>query len=148
MAKWEWSRRYRVWEANRKEFLYPENWLEPELRSPTAAFGAFAAELQCSLYHVNLSAVVSKYIGETEKNLDAIFAEAERANAVLLFDEADTLFGKRTETKDSDDRYANQEVSYLLRRIEDYDGLVLLTSNLRRKLSAVSPIPKPKRPAY
>src|SRR5215831_15413208 len=84
MANWEWIRRYRVWEADRQEFLFPENWLEPESRSPTAAFGAFAAELDCSLYYVNLSTVVSKFIGETEKNLDAIFAEAERANAVLL----------------------------------------------------------------
>ena len=140
MANWEWSRRYRVWEANRKEFLYPENWLEPALRSPTAAFGALAAELESSLYHVNLSAVVSKFIGESEKNLDAIFAEAERANAVLLFDEADALFGKRSEAKDCDDRYPNQEAAYLLRRIEGYDGLVLLTTNLQRKLSAISPV--------
>jgi SpoVK/Ycf46/Vps4 family AAA+-type ATPase len=136
MANWEWSKRYRVWEANRKEFLYPENWLEPEPHSPTAAFGAFAAQLDCSLYCVNLSTVVSKSIGETEKTLDAIFGEAERANAVLLFDEADALFGKRTGTKDDDDRCASQEVAYLLRKIEDCDRLALLTSIRRRTGSA------------
>ncbi|HEY6039881.1 MAG TPA: ATP-binding protein, partial [Kofleriaceae bacterium] len=80
------------------------------------------------------SQVVSKYIGETEKNLRKIFDAAEEAGAVLLFDEADALFGKRSEVKDSHDRYANIEVSYLLQRMEQYRGLAILTSNMRNAL--------------
>lgn len=128
---WTWRRNYRVWEANRKVFAYPENWLEPGLRSPTAAFGALAAELERSLYHVDLSRVVSKFIGETEKNLDRVFRAAEKAGAVLLLDEADALFGKRTGVKDSHDRYANQETACLLKRIEQFKGLAVLASNRR-----------------
>jgi len=119
-ATWQWRKRYRVWKANRKVFLYPENWVEPELRSPVADCGALAAELDRSLFHVNLSRVVSKYIGETEKNLEKVFRAAERAGAVLLFDEADALFGKRTGVKDSHDRYANQKIACLLKRIGKY----------------------------
>jgi SpoVK/Ycf46/Vps4 family AAA+-type ATPase len=78
--------------------------------------------------------VVSKYIGETEKNLSRIFAEAESANAILFFDEADALFGKRSEVKDAHDRYANIEVSYLLQRMEAYDGLTILATNFRQNL--------------
>jgi len=78
--------------------------------------------------------VVSKYIGETEKQLDAVFNDAERAGAVLLFDEADALFGKRSEIRDSHDRYANIEVAYLLQRMEAFSGLAVLTTNLRRNL--------------
>jgi len=122
-----------VWEANRKVFLYPENWVEPEPRSRVAAFGRLAAELDRSLFHVDLSCIVSKYIGETEKNLAQVFRAAERADAVLLFDEADALFGKRTDLKESHDRYANQEIAYLLKRIEKYKGLAVLASNIRRK---------------
>lgn len=81
------------------------------------------------VYRIDLSLVVSKYIGETEKNLSSIFDQAENKNWVLFFDEADALFGKRTSVSDAHDRYANQEVSYLLQRIEDYNGLVLLASN-------------------
>ena len=128
---WTWRRNYRVWEANRKVFLYPENWAEPKLRSKTAAFGALAAELGRSLYHADLSRVVSKYIGETEKNLDRVFGAAEKAGAVLLLDEADALFGKRTGVKDSHDRYANQETACLLKRIEKFKGLAVLASNRR-----------------
>jgi SpoVK/Ycf46/Vps4 family AAA+-type ATPase len=128
---WTWRKNYRVWEASRKVFVYPENWVEPKLRSPTAAFGALAAELDRGLYHVHLSRVVSKYIGETEKNLDKVFRAAERAGAVLLLDEADALFGKRTSVKDSHDRYANQETAYLLKRIEKFKGLAALTTNRR-----------------
>jgi AAA+ superfamily predicted ATPase len=117
LASWQWRTRYRVWEANRKVFLYPENWVEPEPRSPTAAFGALAAELERSLFQVDLSSVVSKYIGETEKNLNKVFRAAERAGAVLLFDEADALFGKRT--------------ACLLKGIEKYKGLAVLASNTR-----------------
>ena len=89
VAFWQWRTRYRVWEANRKVFLYPDNWVEPEPRSLVAAFGALAAEFDRSLFHVDLSGVVSKHIGETEKNLDKVFRAAERAGAVLLFDEAE-----------------------------------------------------------
>jgi hypothetical protein len=83
------------------------------------------------VYRINLSQIVSKYIGETEKNLAQLFARAERNNWMLFFDEADALFGKRTGVKDSHDRYANQEVSYLLQRIEEHSGLVILSTNLK-----------------
>jgi SpoVK/Ycf46/Vps4 family AAA+-type ATPase len=133
-AAWTWRKRYRVWEANRKVFLYPENWIEPELRdTTTAAFGALAAELNRDLFHVDLRRVVSKFIGETEKHLDAIFRDAERAGAVLLLDEADAIFGKRSTVKDSHDRYANVETAYLLKRIEKYKGLVVLATNKRAR---------------
>ena len=89
-----------------------------------------AARLQLDLYRVDLSQVVSKYIGETEKNLGKIFKDAENRNWILFFDEADALFGKRTNVKDAHDKYANQEVSYLLQRIEDYNGIMILASNL------------------
>ena len=95
----------------------------------TSAAEAVARELGQDLYRIDLSAVVSKYIGETEKNLAAAFDEAERGSAVLFFDEADALFGKRTEVRDAHDRYANLEVSYLLQRVETFTGLVLLASN-------------------
>lgn len=100
----------------------------------TMAAQAIARALGTDLYVVDLSRVVSKYIGESEKNLDAIFREAERAGAVLLFDEADALFGKRSEIKDAHDRYANIEVAYLLQRIEAYAGLAILTTNYRQNL--------------
>ncbi|HVR50794.1 MAG TPA: ATP-binding protein [Pseudorhodoferax sp.] len=93
-----------------------------------------AAELDLALYRIDLSAVVSKYIGETEKNLRRVFDSAEEAGAILLFDEADALFGKRSEVKDSHDRYANIEVSYLLQRMESYSGLAILTSNHKAAL--------------
>jgi SpoVK/Ycf46/Vps4 family AAA+-type ATPase len=86
------------------------------------------------LYRIDLSAVVSKYIGETEKNLRRVFAAAQESGAILLFDEADALFGKRTEVKDSHDRYANIEVSYLLQQMETYRGLAILTTNFRSAL--------------
>ncbi|MGB3799851.1 MAG: ATP-binding protein [Lewinella sp.] len=86
------------------------------------------------VYRVDLSMVVSKYIGETEKNLAALFAKAENKNWILFFDEADALFGKRTATKDAHDRHANQEVSYLLQRIEAFDGLVILASNFKSNI--------------
>lgn len=86
------------------------------------------------VYRVDLSMIVSKYIGETEKNLAKTFDKAERRRWILFFDEADALFGKRTDTQDAHDRYANQEVSYLLQRIETFDGLVILASNLKRNL--------------
>ncbi|SMD45675.1 ATPases of the AAA+ class [Aquiflexum balticum DSM 16537] len=86
------------------------------------------------VYRVDLSMVVSKYIGETEKNLSKVFDMAENKNWILFFDEADALFGKRSQTTDSHDRYANQEVSYLLQRIEDFDGLVILCSNFKNNI--------------
>jgi SpoVK/Ycf46/Vps4 family AAA+-type ATPase len=93
-----------------------------------------AAELGLDLYRVDLSQVMSKYIGETEKNLRRIFDAAESGGAILLFDEADALFGKRSEVKDSHDRFANIEVSYLLQRMEAFGGLAILTTNLKGAL--------------
>jgi len=100
----------------------------------TLAAQVMAAELQLDLYKIDLSGVVSKYIGETEKNLNRIFAEGERSNAILFFDEADALFGKRTEVKDAHDRYANIETSYLLQKMEEYEGMVILATNLRSNM--------------
>ncbi|GAB7103188.1 ATP-binding protein [Streptomyces phaeofaciens JCM 4814] len=93
-----------------------------------------AAELGLDLYVVQLSSVVDKYVGETEKNLERIFTEADRTDSVLLFDEADAVFGKRSEVKDSHDRYANMESAYLLQRLESFDGIALLTTNLRANI--------------
>lgn len=100
----------------------------------TMAAEVLANELRLDLYRIDLSSVVSKYIGETEKNLRRIFDAAESGGAILLFDEADALFGKRSEVKDSHDRYANIEVSYLLQRMEAYRGLAILTTNLKSAL--------------
>jgi SpoVK/Ycf46/Vps4 family AAA+-type ATPase len=181
-AEWEWRKRYRVWDANRKIFLYPENWIEPEPRLSTrlrASLGEVAAyigamgdkeikpkptrrpahlkgvrvllivksgmgalvaahtlarDLGKKLYRVDLGAVVSKYIGETEKNLRSVFNAARKSGAVLFFDEADALFGKRTEVHDSHDRYANVEINYLLQRIEGYAGLAILATGKRTKI--------------
>jgi hypothetical protein len=100
----------------------------------TMAAEALASELQLDLYRIDLSAVVSKYIGETERNLRQIFDAAEAGGAILLFDEADALFGKRSEVRDSHDRFANIEVSYLLQRMEAYRGLAILTTNMKQAL--------------
>ena len=110
------------------------------------------ASLGLDLYRIDLSAVVSKYIGETEKNLERIFRAADQGDAVLLFDEADAIFGKRSEVRDAHDRYANVEVAYLLQRLETYDGLAVLTTNLRgnideafvRRLDCVLEFPLPE----
>jgi len=177
-SDWEWLERYRVWDANRKIFLYPENWIEPELRLPTrfraslsevvafihancgeetklkpahrksvcvlftgknrmsalVAAQTLARDLGKDLYRVDLSLVVSKYIGETEKSLRRVFDAAKKGGAVLFFDEADALFGKRTNVKDGHDRYANIEIDYLLERIEDYAGLEILANGNRTKI--------------
>jgi SpoVK/Ycf46/Vps4 family AAA+-type ATPase len=93
-----------------------------------------AHELRLDLYRIDLSQIVSKYIGETEKNLDRIFTAAENSNAILFFDEADALFGKRSEVRDSHDRYANIEISYLLQKMEEYVGISILATNLRQNL--------------
>ncbi len=91
--------------------------------------GLIAKELGLELFRVDLSRVVSKWVGETEKNLGLAFDEARHARAILLFDEADSLFGKRTEVRSANDRYANLETNYLLQRIEAFEGIVLLTTN-------------------
>jgi SpoVK/Ycf46/Vps4 family AAA+-type ATPase len=106
----------------------------PSGTGKTMAAEVIAGELGLDLYRIDLSAVVSKYIGETEKNLRRVFDAAESGGAVLLFDEADALFGRRSEVKDSHDRYANIEVSYLLQRMESYRGLAILTTNLKQSL--------------
>jgi hypothetical protein len=100
----------------------------------TMAAEVIATELGLDLYKIELSSIVSKYIGETEKNLEKIFNEAQSSNAVLFFDEADAIFGKRSEVKDAHDRYANIEISYLLQRMEAYDGVTILATNLRANL--------------
>jgi SpoVK/Ycf46/Vps4 family AAA+-type ATPase len=106
----------------------------PSGTGKTMAAEIIARELGLDLYKIDLSSVVSKYIGETEKNLDRIFAAAENANAILFFDEADALFGKRSEVRDSHDRYANIEISYLLQKMEEYEGIAILATNLRQNL--------------
>src|SRR5205823_6163397 len=93
-----------------------------------------ANQLRVDLYRIDLSAVVSKYIGETERNLRKLFDAAEDGGAILFFDEADALFGKRSEVKDSHDRYANIEINYLLQRIEAYRGLVILATHMKSAL--------------
>jgi len=100
----------------------------------TMAAEVMAGELGLDLYKIDLSTIVSKYIGETEKKLERIFAEATSSNAILFFDEADALFGKRSEVKDAHDRFANIEISYLLQRMENYDGVAILATNLRANL--------------
>jgi hypothetical protein len=100
----------------------------------TMSAEVLAGELQLDLYRIDLSSVVSKYIGETEKNLRRVFDAAEGGATILLFDEADAIFGKRSDVKDSHDRYANMEVSYLLQRMESYQGLAILTTNLKDSL--------------
>ena len=181
-ATWEWRKNYRAWDANRQIFVYPENWIEPDLvpsdpclaplRQVVAAVRArlgartkrmrhprstrpkglrvrltgksrvgalvtaqyLASALRMDLYRIDLSAIVSKYIGETEKQLKRVFDAAEKSGAVLFFDEADALFGKRTGVKNSHDRYANIEVNYLLQKLEAYRGLAILSTGSRRQL--------------
>ncbi len=106
----------------------------PSGTGKTLAAGVLANELNLDLYRIELSAVVSKYIGETEKNLQQLFNAAESGGVILLFDEADSIFGKRSEVKDSKDRNANLEVSYLLQRMESYPGMAILTTNLQSNL--------------
>ncbi|MBE0480410.1 MAG: ATP-binding protein, partial [Dehalococcoidia bacterium] len=106
----------------------------PSGTGKTMAAEIIASELGLDLYKIDLSTVVSKYIGETEKNLDRIFTEAQTSNAILFFDEADAIFGKRSEVRDSHDRYANIEIAYLLQKTEEYEGIVILATNLRKNL--------------
>jgi AAA+ superfamily predicted ATPase len=120
----------------------------------TMAAEVVAGALGLELFRIDLAGVVSKYIGETEKNLEQIFRDADQGDAVLLFDEADALFGKRSEVRDAHDRYANVEIAYLLQRLESYDGLAILTTNLRgnldeafvRRLEFVLEFPLPEEP--
>jgi SpoVK/Ycf46/Vps4 family AAA+-type ATPase len=120
----------------------------------TMAAEVVAAEMGLDLYVVDLASVVDKYVGETEKNLDRIFVEAESVNGVLLFDEADALFGKRSEVADAHDRYANVEVAYLLQRMELFEGIAILATNLRsnldeafaRRLDCLIDFPEPEEP--
>jgi MoxR-like ATPase len=100
----------------------------------TMAADVLAGALGLDLYKIDLSSVLSKYIGETEKNLGRLFDEARTSNAILFFDEADALFGKRTQVRDAHDRYANVEISYLLQRMEEYEGVVVLATNLRKNM--------------
>lgn len=117
----------------------------------TMAAGVIANDLCLDLYAIDLSSVVSKYIGETERNLDRVFKAAEHSNAILFFDEADALYGKRSEIKDAHDRYANIEVSYLLQKVEAHEGAVILATNLKgnideafsRRMHYIIDFPKP-----
>lgn len=118
----------------------------------TLTAGLLGKEAGVEVYRVDLSMVISKYIGETEKNLEKVFSKAEHKNWILFFDEADALFGKRTSISDAHDRYSNQEIAYLLQRLEDYNGLVILSSNMRgnvdeafgRRLQSIVHFPVPK----
>jgi len=99
-----------------------------------SAAALIGQESGMDVYSINLADILSKYIGETEKNIDRVFAEARDRQWILFFDEADALFGKRTETKDSHDRYANAELNYLLQSIEDHNGLVILATNMKSNI--------------
>jgi SpoVK/Ycf46/Vps4 family AAA+-type ATPase len=105
-----------------------------EDKQQSAAAQMLAKELGRDLYRVDLSKIVSKYIGETEKNLRQVFAAAEASNSILFFDEADALFGKRSEVKDSHDRYANLEINYLLQQIEKYDGITIIAAKRKESI--------------
>jgi len=186
-AEWQWRKNYRVWDASRKIFAYPENWIEPEPRLPArfraslsklallirprcsakgvrlllagknrakrvVAAQTLARNLEKKLYRIDLKAVVSKYIGETEKNLGRVFNAAKGRGVLLFFDEADTLFGKRTDVKDSHDRYAT--MTYLMRRAGKYAGLTIFAAGnrtnidkgFRRRFRFVIRVPHRKNP--
>ena len=125
------------WEVGRKlasSYGIPILFSGPPGTGKTMAAEVIANELELDLFKIDLSTVVSKYVGETEKNLESIFKEAETSNAILFFDEADAIFGKRSEVKDAHDRYANIEISFLLQRMERYNGIAILATNLRANL--------------
>lgn len=128
LEQWQFDRHFAMGKGVNVLFAGPSG------TGKTMAAEVIAADLGLELYKVDLSALVSKYIGETEKNLDRIFQAAGEANAILFFDEADAIFGKRSEVKDAHDRYANIEVGYLLQRMEEYDGVVILATNLRKNI--------------
>src|SRR2546425_4328151 len=108
----------------------------PSGTGKTMAAMGIAKRLGIQILRLDLSKVVSKYIGDTEKNIQRVFAAAENSGAAILIDEADALLGKRSEVKDAHDRYANIEVAFLLQRMEAYDGLAILTTNMRKNLDA------------
>jgi AAA+ superfamily predicted ATPase len=128
LHEWGFSRRLSLGKGVTALFAGPSG------TGKTLAAEIIAFELGLFLYKVDLSGVVSKYIGETEKNLDRVFTAARDANCVLFFDEADALFGKRSEVRDSHDRYANLEISYLLQKMEEFEGLAILATNLRQNI--------------
>jgi SpoVK/Ycf46/Vps4 family AAA+-type ATPase len=108
----------------------------PSGTGKTLTASLLGKQFQKDVYRIDLSQVVSKYIGETEKNLEKVFSKAENKNWILFFDEADALFGKRTSVSNAHDRYANQEVSYLLQRVEDFPGLIILASNFKANIDS------------
>jgi hypothetical protein len=144
MEEWEMKRRVK---PGYKALFYG-----PSGTGKTLTAGLLGKLARVDVYRVDLSMVISKYIGETEKNLEKVFTRAENKNWVLFFDEADALFGKRTSISDAHDKYANQEIAYLLQRLEDYNGLVILSSNMRgnlddaftRRLQSIIHFPVPK----
>jgi len=127
-SQWGYDRRLALGKGLNALFCGPSG------TGKTMAAGILSRELALDLYKIDLSSVVSKYIGETEKQLSQIFREAASSNAILFFDEADALFGKRSEVKDAHDRYANVEVAYLLQKMEEYEGIVILATNFRRNM--------------
>ena len=128
LDEWGFGRRLSVGKGVTALFAGPSG------TGKTMAADIIARELGLDLYKIDLSGVVSKYIGETEKNLERIFTAAENANAILFFDEADALFGKRSEVRDSHDRYANVEVAYLLQKMDRFEGVAILATNLRQNM--------------
>lgn len=134
--------REQFWENKNAQRLFPQGkglialFSGPPGTGKTMAAQVIAAELGLDLFRIDLSSVVSKYVGETSKNLDRILSRARQMNAVLLFDEADALFGKRTEIKDAHDRYSNTDTNYLLQAIESYPGLAILASNKKGNIDA------------
>ncbi|HEV2860978.1 MAG TPA: AAA family ATPase [Pyrinomonadaceae bacterium] len=146
-ADWNFDRRISLGKGTSALFSGPSG------TGKTMAAEIIANDLGLDMYKIDLSTVVSKYIGETEKNLSRIFQEAEQSNAILFFDEADALFGKRSEVKDAHDRYANIEINYLLQKMEEYEGIVIMASNFQknideaftRRLRFIVEIPFPDR---
>lgn len=147
------ERLYTDWELSKKiKPGYKVLFYGPPGTGKTLTAALLGKQFGLDVYRIDLSMVVSKYIGETEKNLEKVFKKAENKNWILFFDEADALFGKRISVSDAHDKYANQEVSYLLQRLEDFKGLVMLASNMRnnideaftRRLSSVIHFQKPQ----
>lgn len=128
LKQWGFARKLSMGKGTTAVFAGPSG------TGKTIAAEVIANEIKLDLYKVDLAAVISKYIGETEKNLDRIFTVAENASAVLFFDEADAFFGKRSEVRDSHDRYANIEISYLLQKMEAYEGAAILATNLGQNM--------------
>ena len=128
---------YKEWDMDSK-FAYGKSvsvlFVGPPGTGKTMAAHVMANELNLPIYKIDLSQVVDKYIGETEKRLEEIFSTAEKSNVILFFDEADSIFGKRSEVNDAKDKYANTEVSYILQRIEQYDGIIILATNYKNNI--------------